>query len=86
MGDKGYDADLIVGLLTAGGKGEAVIPPKSNRKVKREYDAEKYKGRNVVERAINKLKLYRRVATRYDKLVDNFLSFVLIAATQINVK
>ena len=86
MADKGYDSDLIVGLLGADGKGEAVIPPKSNRKVKREYDKEKYKGRNVVERAINRLKLYRRVATRYDKLVDNFLSFVLLAATAINLK
>jgi putative transposase len=66
--------------------GEAVIPSRSNRKLHRDYDKEKYKGRNVVERAINKLKFYRRVATRYDKLIDDFLCFVLIAATSINLK
>ena len=86
MADKGYDSDLIVGLMKAGGAGEAVIPPKRNRKVAREYDGEKYKRRNVVERAINRLKFYRRVATRYDKLLDNFLSFAWIAATAINLK
>lgn len=86
MGDKGYDSDLIVGLMEQGGMGEAVIPPRSNRKVERAYDKDKYKGRNVVERAINRLKFYRRVATRYDKLLDNFLSFVCLAAAVLNVK
>ena len=86
MADKGYDSDLMVGLLENGGMGEAVLPPKSNRKVQREYDREKYKGRNVVERAINRLKYYRRIATRYDKLMDNFLSFTYLAATAINAK
>ena len=87
MADKGYDSDLMVGLMRAGGDtGEAVMPPKRNRKGQREYDAEKYKGRNVVERAINRLKFYRRVATRYDKLLDNFLSFVFLAAAVLNTK
>lgn len=87
MGDKGYDSNLIVGLMKgADGMGEAVIPPKANRKEQREYDREKYKGRNVVERAINRLKFYRRVATRYDKLLDNFMSFVCLAAAILNIK
>ena len=87
MADKGYDSDLIVGLMRGQTEDrEAVIPPKSNRKVQRDYDKEKYKGRNVVERAINKFKFYRRVATRYDKLLDNFMSFVAIAAFIINIR
>ena len=87
MADKGYDSNLIVGLMEAPHrKGESVVPPKSNRKAPRDYDAEKYKGRNVVERSINKLKFFRRVATRYDKLLDNFMSFVAIAALVINLR
>lgn len=87
MGDKGYDSDKIVALMQGpDGKREAVVPPKSNRKEPRAYDADKYKGRNVVERAINKLKFFRRVATRFDKLLDNFMSFVAVAATIINLR
>ena len=86
MADKGYDSDLMVGLMQMGSMSEAVMPSKSNRKEQRDYDPEKYKGRNVVERAINRLKFYRRVATRYDKLLDNFLSFVFFTAATLNIK
>ena len=87
MADKGYDSDLIIALMEGPDKmRESVIPPKSNRKEPRYYDADKYRGRNVVERAINKLKFFRRVATRFDKLLDNFMSFVAIAATIINLR
>jgi len=60
-----------------------VIPPKKNRKVQREYDKETYKNRNQVERFFNRLKNFRRVATRYDKLVSSFLAFVQLATTLI---
>lgn len=86
MGDKGYDADWVIDAFAKAGAVEIAIPPKSNRKVKRDFDKAIYKGRNVVERAINKIKFFRRVATRYDKLGRNFLSFVLIAATLINLR
>lgn len=87
MADKGYDSDLIVLLMEGPDrKREAVIPPKSNRKAPRDYDVDKYKGRNVVERAINKFKFFRRVATRFEKYLDNFMSFVAISAAIINLR
>ncbi|HGK6649754.1 TPA: transposase, partial [Legionella pneumophila] len=58
-------------------------PPKSHRKVLREYDKDIYKERNLIERMFNKLKHFRRVATRYDKLAQSFLSFIYIAATAL---
>jgi transposase len=86
MADKGYDADWLVEQLKTNNTAEVVIPPTKNRKVKRAYNKEMYKGRNVVERAINKLKFYRRIATRYDKTARNFYSFICLAAAVINYK
>ena len=60
-----------------------MIPPKSNRVNPQAYDRELYKQRNLVERFFNKLKHFRRVATRYDKLLANFLGFVKLAAVAI---
>ena len=53
IADKGYDSDKILGFIRWQGA-IAVIPPKSNRKILREYDRELYKQRNLVERAFNK--------------------------------
>ena len=83
LADKGYDADYIVAAI---GEAEAVIPPRSMRKTPRTYDKDLYKERNLVERMFNKLKHFRRVATRYDKLAIAFLSFVHIAAIYILLK
>jgi transposase len=63
-----------------------VIAPKRNRKDQRPYDAELYKERNIIERFFNKLKQFRRVATRYDKLLANFMGFVKLAAIAIWLK
>jgi putative transposase len=72
LADKGYDADkLCEAIQTAGAK--IVIPPKRHRTVQRPYDVELYKERNRIERFFNKLKQFRRVATRYDKLLANFM-------------
>jgi putative transposase len=60
-----------------------VIPPKRNRKIQRPYDSHLYKERNLIERFFNKLKHFRRVATRYDKLLANFMGFVKLAAIAI---
>jgi len=79
LADKGYDADYIVTAAETMGA-QAVIPPKANRKIQREYDAELYKERNLVERLFNKLKHFRRVATRYDKTAVAFLAFVHVAS------
>jgi hypothetical protein len=64
---------------------EIVIPPKRNRKVQRSYDVELYKERNLIERFFRKLKQFRRVATRYDKLLVNFMGFVKLAAAAARV-
>jgi putative transposase len=85
LADKGYDADHLCNRITESGA-ELVIPPKRNRKVQRAYDAELYKERNRIERFFNKLKQFRRVATRYDKLLQNFMGFVKLAAIAIWLK
>jgi len=82
LGDKGYDADHFVESLTARAI-KVVIPPKSNRKVKRDCDFALYCERNIVERFFNKLKNFRAIATRYDKLATNFLAGVQLACAMI---
>lgn len=82
IGDKGYDSDRVVEAIQAQGA-EAVIPPKRNRKVQREYDRDRYKDRNLVERFFSRVKQYRRVATRYEKTARNFLAFVHVASIMI---
>jgi transposase len=57
-----------------------VIPPRSNRKQPRKYSKRQYKTRNLVERFVNRIKHYRRVATRYEKTARNFLAFVHLAS------
>lgn len=84
-GDRAYDSDAIRALIAAAGK-EAVIPPRSNRVAPANYDQEKYKGRNKVERLFNRLKGYRGVATRYDKLAAMFLGSTLAALLAISLK
>ena len=75
LADKGYDSNAIVETVEHMGA-EAVIPPRSNRKVPREYDVDLYKERNLIERLFNKMKHFRRIATRYEKLTVNFESLI----------
>jgi transposase len=58
-----------------------VIPPKANRKTPRTCDFALYCERNLVERFFNKLKHFRAIATRYDKLARNFFSALCLVAT-----
>ena len=74
LADKGFDADERVLLPLARAGKTAVIPPKANRKQQREYDKELYKARHLIENFFAKLKLYRAIATRYDKTASNFFS------------
>jgi transposase len=74
-GRQGYDADAIREELTKADV-EAVIPAKSNRREPIAHDREKYRWRNLVERLFNKLKNWRRIATRYDKTKESYLGFV----------
>ena len=78
LADKGYDADPLRRALRQAGT-VPVIPGRSSRKRKVRYDRERYKGRHLIENAFYRLKDFRRVATRYDKLAANFLSGVAFA-------
>ena len=82
LADKAYDANGIRDLIEAQG---AVpnIPAKSNRKWKPCFSKTLYRERNQVERFFSKLKHFRRIATRYDKLADNFLAMVKLASLRL---
>ena len=79
IADKGYDADYMAEAAKAV-DAQVVIPSRSIRKIPRQYDEYLYKERNKIERMFNKIKHFRRVATRYDKLDISYLSFVFLAA------
>ena len=78
--DKGYDTNAVRRKIEA--KGAAPnIPPKVNRVWKSSFSPYLYRSRNAIERMFNRLKDFRRIATRYDRLATNFLAAVCIAAT-----
>jgi transposase len=77
--DKGYDTDAIRRSVEANGI-MSNIPPKANRRWKNCFSPALYRGRNAIERMFCRLKDFRRVATRYDRLAANFLAAVCIAA------
>ena len=85
LGDKGYDTNAIRDDLEGRGI-EPVIPPKSNRTEPIEYDREAYKRRNLIERCVNALKHFRRIATRYEKTARAFLSMLCIGAARLWIK
>ena len=80
--DKGYDSDHLHQAIRDA-EAELVIPARSNRKKRRPHDKVLYKECNLIERFFNKLKQFRRVATRYDKLLANYKGFVQLAAITI---
>jgi transposase len=82
IADRAYDARKLRDWLAERGC-EAVIPPNPTRKNPHPYDRIVYKNRNLIERMFCRLKDFRRIATRYDKRADTFLSAVLVAATLI---
>ncbi len=79
LGDKGYDSAAVRREVEKRG-GEAVIPTIASRKIQRVVDKAIYALRNRIERFFNRLKNSRRVATRYDKLSESFVAFVLLAS------
>jgi len=78
VADKGYDADHFVAAIQPAGA-VPVIPPRSHRLTPRQFDRYLYRARNLVERFFARIKHFRRIATRYDKLAKSFLSFVHLA-------
>jgi len=83
IADKGYDADKRVIELLIKREKLPVIPPRLCRKEPRKYDQDLYKARHLIENFFAKLKQYRAIATRYDKLAKTFLSAVYLAASVI---
>ena len=65
---------------------KAVIPPKRNRKVHREYDKNLYKQRNLIERCFSKLKCFHRFATRYEKSKACFQALVALACAWLHLR
>jgi transposase len=82
VGDKGYCSNDLRAWLEERGT-QVVIPPKRNRRVQHLFDAKIYKQRNVIERMFCHFKDWRRVATRFDRNIKNFMATIAIAATVI---
>lgn len=75
IADRGYDADDFIALIIERGA-TPVIPPRKKRTAMRDYDAHLYRERHLVECFIGKIKHYRRVFSRFDKLARRFLGFL----------
>ena len=77
IADKGYDSDAIIAQAEQRGM-KAVIPPRKNRTVQRDYDRHLYKQRHLVENTFLHIKQWRGIATRYAKRLSSFLAAVQI--------
>jgi transposase len=75
IANKGYDSDALIKAVMAKGLC-AVIPPKKNRKEMHEYDEHLYRERHLIECFITKIKQYRRVFSRFEKLPKNYMGFL----------
>jgi transposase len=82
VADRGYDSNAVIELIVRSGA-QASIPSCSRRIVRRSVDPAVYRQRNLIERFFCRIKQFRRIATRFDKLARNFLSAVLLAATRL---
>ena len=82
LADKAYDADRIRELIQDQ-DATPNISPKSNRRCKPYFSKRLYRERNLIERFFSKLKHFRRVAARYDKLATNFLAMVQLASIRL---
>ena len=85
LGDKGYDSEAVRNDIEERGD-EAAIPSTATRKIQHAVDKALYALRNRIERFFNRAKNSRRVATRYDKLIESFAAFVLLACIRIWIK
>ncbi|WP_298718161.1 IS5 family transposase [uncultured Oceanisphaera sp.] len=82
MADKGYDSDSFVASIRASGASPE-LPPRKNLTSPRDYDKILYKERNLVERAFQKLKHYRRIATRYERVEKHYTAMLSFVSTVI---
>lgn len=82
LADKAYDADWIREMIEDQGC-QAHIPPKSNRLNDIPYSKRLYRKRNLVERFFSKIKQFRRIATRYDRLADSYMAMIKLASIRL---
>lgn len=82
LADRGYDSDAFIKHIKNQGAA-AIIPPRKNRKIKREYDKILYRERSLIECCFGKMKHFRRVFSRFDKTASTFLSFVYFVGALI---
>jgi transposase len=82
LADKGYDSNRFRDVIAAAGA-EAVMPSNRSRSQALGYDKEVYKERNLIERFFNKIKHFRRIATRYDKTALSFASMLSLVGAMI---
>jgi transposase len=80
LADKGYDGQRAIDAIAKAGA-IPVVPRRTCTITRRPFDPVLYKERNLIERLFSKLKHFRRIATRYDKLARNYKSFLLLVAT-----
>jgi transposase len=85
VGDRGYDSNAVLDLIASLGA-QPNIPSRVRRVVQRSVDLAVYRQRNLIERFFCKLKQFRRIATRFDKLARNFLAAVLLASTRLRTR
>ena len=82
VGDKAYDSEAFLARVREQGMAP-VIPSRANRKVSRPLDVDRYAVRNVIERLFGRLKVFRRVATRYEKTAASYASMVAVASSVV---
>lgn len=82
IADKAYDSDAFIAIVQAAGA-QPVIPSRKNRLAARAYDRHAYRERHLIECLFNRLKQFRRIATRYEKLARNFLSMLNLATAYV---
>ena len=82
LADRGYDSDEIINYITHI-NAIPVIPSRSNRIIQRNYDKIIYKERNLVERLFNRLKQFRKIATRFEKIQLNFEALLYLACSYL---
>ena len=82
LADRAYDADWVRDVIDVQDC-TACIPPKSNRTDEITFSRRTYRKRNLIERFFNKIKQFRRIATRYDRLAESYLAMIKLAATRL---
>ena len=85
IADKAYAAAWLLDAFR-GKRIVPIIPSRSNQPENPDFDRQRYRERNLIERLVGKLKQFRRVATRYDKLAPHYLAFVQLASIMVRLR